>query len=132
MHDFDASTCYWPPLTLEKGGEHLFLETEFMKTADGMETQLKNVNQEHTQVWRYHHYDSAVSYQVKCSTLLASLKKVHNAASNQERLRISGVAKLKEFVRLQYPMNTLKYMCRVVARDYNSPIWFSIFKELRA
>jgi hypothetical protein len=64
--------------------------------------------------------------------LLAALKRVHKAASNQTRLRDSGVAKLKEFVRLQYPMNTLKYMCGVVARNYNSPIWFSIFKELRA
>ena len=129
IEDFTKSECYWPPLKLEMGGEDTFLETTF-KIKDGKTFlhRLKNANEglEEPKVWRYHHYESYGSYTQKRATLLATLRKVHNMASNASQLLFSGAEKLKEFAKLGYPRGIRKTMCGIMARDTEDYTWYRI------
>ena len=61
--------------------------------------------------------------QIKRSCMLATLRKIQKMASNNEQLRLSGLAKLKEFEDLGYPVGVRKYMCAILARDTSNVTW---------
>ena len=130
MRDFKSSECYWAPLSLEEGKVGTFLETRFKLTSDrkSITYRLKNDNEkgEEPQIWRYHHFQSYGHYVQKRATLLASLKKVHHMASDATQLFFSGVDKLKEFSRLDYPRGIRKFMCGIMARDTEDSTWYKI------
>ena len=129
--NFTASECYWSPLKLEKGKDNtcIFLETSFDITRNGdLEYKIKNDNEMETKIWRYHHYESNISYALKRSTLLASLRKVHKMANTPQQLLLSGICKLKEFEKLQYPSGIRKYMCAIMAKETSTLMWRTIRK----
>ena len=114
--------CYHKPLTLEEGTEGVFLETEF--STDGhKEWSYQIRNGRGTKVWRYHHNDSGLPFEMKKATMIAILRKVHKMASGKKELLASATAKLAEFRRLRYSCGLRKFMCAIMARDYNSTIW---------
>ena len=123
LKDFEKSECYWQPLKLEETNDGLFLETNFQKIGNDVEYRLKNKNEVDTAVWRYHHYHSAMSIKLKRSCLMATLRKVHKMASNNEQLKLSGLAKLREFEKLGYPAGIRRYMCAIMARDNSNVTW---------
>ena len=111
-------------MKLEEGAEGVFLETRY--ATDGVSKwsyRLKNENEERLKVWRYHHYHSALPYQMKRACLIATLRKVHKMASDRGELFTSAQAKLNEFAELQYPCGIRKFMCAIMARDYSSTVW---------
>ena len=114
---------YWKPLKLEETNDGFFLETKFIQKGNTVQFRLKNKNENATEVWRYHHFNSALNYQMKRSCMMATLRKVHKMASDQVQLKISGMAKLKEFGNLGYPVGIRKYMCSIMARDYQCLTW---------
>ena len=124
LQRFTESECYWPPLKLEEGAEGVFLETRYATDgATEWSYRLKNENEERLKVWRYHHYHSALPYQMKRACLMATLRKVHKMASDRGELFTSAQAKLNEFAELQYPCGIRKFMCAIMARDYSSTVW---------
>ena len=122
-------SMYKGELRLEAANESLFLETRFEITQDGvLALRLKNSNEDKriAQVWRYQHWYSATSYTLKRSILLAALKKVHKMANNEEQLRISAQAKIREFDRAGYPFGVIKYMCNIMTTTTGSHVWKNI------
>ena len=120
----DFQECYLKPLKLEKAPEGVFLETAY--DTDGIsriECKIKNDNEEERKIWRYHHYDSALPYEMKRATMMATLRKVHKMASNNKMLTDSAIAKLNEFRDLGYPQGIRKFMCAILARDNHSTYW---------
>ena len=67
-----------------------------------------------------------MSYSVKRATLIATLKKLHNMASDNKELLHSATSKLDEFRRLKYPIGIRKYMCSIMARDTANMTWRTI------
>ena len=53
-------------------------------------------------------------------------------ASDSKQLFFSGVEKLKEFARLEYPKGIRKFMCGVMARDTEDLTWFRIMQAQNA
>ena len=91
-----------------------FLETVFSNSIDADRTvrcRLKNVNENETRVWRYHHYRSQLDYTTKRAILMSTLRKVDAMASDSQQLTLSAHAKCREFFRLGYPSGILRYMC---------------------
>ena len=113
LRDFEQSTCYWDPLKLEPGSDGIFLETAFECNGDQITYRLKNPNEAggDPKVWRYQHYSSYGGYYQKRATLFACLRKVHAMASDEEQLKISACAKLRECPSEGYRMHG------VVARE---------------
>ena len=88
---------------------------------------IKNDNEDGKEnIWRYMHYDSHTTKEQKITTMKACLKKVHNLASDKEMLSYSGVNKLVEFARLQYPKKEMKRVCSQIARETRCSTWFRI------
>ena len=115
---------YDTPLTLLEGSPHIFLETHFSVQDNNVVLhRLKNDNEDMCKVWRYQHYHSAGRYQTKLSTLLSNLMKVQFYASDAMQLRVSAVAKLREYQRLKYPMGILRHVCGVVAFQTGIDDW---------
>ena len=122
--------CYWPPLRLEAAQQDTFLETKFSISQEGLRYWIKNDNEESTKVWRYHHFESDISLSQKQTTLIAVLRKVHKMSTEGPILYRSAVNKLKEFIRLKYPLKLCKMACSVVARETGSIIWMSVRRFL--
>ena len=121
---FTESQCYSKPLKLEYAGDKVFLETEF-RTDGKLEWQyrLKNDNATERKVWRYHHNNSALPFEMKKATLFAILRKVQHMASDKRELFASACDKLNEFAELQYSCGLRKFVCAIMARDYNNTVW---------
>ena len=128
LRDFEQSTCYWDPLKLEPGSDGVFLETAFECNGDQITYRLKNPNEAggDPKVWRYQHFSSYGGYSQKRATLFACLRKVHAMASDEEQLKISALAKLREFERLAYPVGIRKFACAVLARDTECTMWWRV------
>ena len=87
-----CNECYWKPLTLTHPDvQDTFLETKFVVENQQVQTRLKNDNEWRKSVWRYHHYDSHLSYEMKRATLLSTLRKVNLHASNSKQLQLSAI-----------------------------------------
>ena len=117
MNDFERSTCYWPPLRLERADESCFLETRIVElTQDGrFEHRLKNANEgraESPAVWRYQRWDSFGSESAKIGVLIGCLRKVEWMASDKRRFHEGLVHKLVEFEALGYPRRVLLTACK--------------------
>ena len=54
-------------------------------------------------VWRYSHFNSYATFESKRAILIATLKKLHKMASDEQSLLSSAVQKLGEFIDLNYP-----------------------------
>jgi len=122
--------CYWPPLKLEAAQQDTFLETKFMIDDKGLKYWLKNDNEEMMKVWRYHHFYSDINATQRQRTLIAVLRKVHKMCSGGKMLYWSAVAKLKEFIRLKYPLKVCKMACAILARETGSIVWMSVRRFL--
>jgi len=119
----EKSECYWQPLKLEKAGQTRFLETEFESDGDSVCYRLKNDNATGPNIWRYHHYKSALPYETKRATILASLRKIHIMTSDGSQRFRSAMEKLREFKNLQYPIGILRFFCAIMARDTSDLTW---------
>ena len=71
-----------------------------------------------------------VDYQIKRATVMSALRKVDVMASNLDQRIHSGLAKLKEFMDLEYPPGILKFMCSIIGRDSGHREWFSMLASL--
>ena len=131
LKDFQSSSCYWNPMSLEDASNGTYLETTY-EVANGKELshRLKNANETESKVWRYHHYNSRLDYTTKRAILFSTLRKVHKMASNSKQLHISAIAKCKEYIKLHYPVGILKYMCSIMARETANHIWLQVRREL--
>ena len=129
LEDFTKSTCYWDPLTLEETHDGYFLENYMQCDGKSIKFRLKNKNEQTTEVWRYHHYASLMSYSVKRATLIATLKKLHTMASDNKELLHSASRKLEEFRLLKYPLGIRRYMCSIMARDTANMTWRTIREQ---
>ena len=86
--------CYDEPLCLTEGNEGVFLENEIVANGDYLQFRLKNVNaKKPNTVWRYHNFDSYTTYSQKRSTMIATLKKVHNMAGDKTEEYFSALDK---------------------------------------
>ena len=125
VRDFESSTCYMPPLKLDRADSTYFLETRIELTSDGhFRHRLKNVNEgkeTRPAVWRYHRWDSASQESMKEGVLIGCLQKVMTMASDTTSFQISLQAKMREFNALGYPYETLRRAIeRMYARGYDS------------
>ena len=116
LNDFESSTCYWPPLKLERADESCFLETRIVELKrDGSFThRLKNVNEgreSQPAVWRYQRWDSYGSESMKIGVLIGCLRKVEWMASNESQFHEGLGFKLREFEALGYPQRVLRSAC---------------------
>ena len=87
---------------------------------------IKNDNEDKINVWRYHNYKSNISYTLKRSILLTTLRKVHKMANTPQQLLLSGACKLNEFALLNYPVGIRKYMCAIMAKETSTLMWRTI------
>ena len=128
IRDFESSTCYWDPLKLEPASEGTFLETAFACNGSTITHRLKNQNEAagEQKVWRYQHFKSYGGYAEKRAVLFASLRKVHAMASDEDQVKRSALAKLREFERLEYPAGIRKFACAVLARDTECGEWWRV------
>ena len=124
--------CYWPPLTLEDGGEGTFLETEFELKENKAQYKLKNVNwgENQNKVWRYQNYNSYGKYSQKRGNLMGCLKKINKMASDEGQLISSAWRKLEEFRRLGFPLGVRNFLCGALARASDNRGWWIIRKML--
>ena len=129
LEDFARSECYWKPLKLENAGVGQFLETSYEKVGQNVTYRLKNANEVHNNVWRYHHYQSRMDYTTKRSTLLSSLRKTFTMASDNEQCLIGLEAKCKEFLLLGYPVGIIRHMCSRLFYETNAEL-FQILRSL--
>ena len=141
LREFESSTCYWPPLRLERADESCFLETKLVGiTRDGhFSHQLKNVNEGRAtqpMVWRYQRWDSFGSTSVKTGVLMGCLMKVEKMASDELSFRQSLAHKVQEFKALGYPSRVLKAACARMHERIQEGSWHwfrakDIFEESR-
>ena len=125
-NDFAQSTCYHPPLKLVEGTDNTFLETRFKIENNKIKHWLKNENEQYTKVWRYQHFHSHGPYLQKRALLTTCLKKVHKMASEPELLEFSGLAKVKEFLKLKYPRYVVKAACSYMAASTGERTWLNV------
>ena len=86
--------CYLPPLKLEQGKDGTFLETSFTITDNQVETWLKNDNKiGETKVTRYANIECYSTFEQKKQVLNNCLRKVHEMANNDMRLKQSAIQK---------------------------------------
>ena len=123
LQDFQKSECYWEPLTLEPGKEDTFLETRFKIEGGRVTYRLKNDNETEKVVWRYKHYECEGARMQKRATMMGTMRRVHNMASDDDQLVESAAAKLYEFQQLGYPRALRHYVCSIMARDYSNITW---------
>ena len=124
--------CYWKPLTLTQPElQDTFIETKFVVENQQIHSRLKNDNEWKKNVWRYHHYDSHLSYEMKRATLHSTLGKVDLHASDSKQLQLSAMAKANEFLRLGYPAGILRHMCSTLALETRRTTWYHIRKLIR-
>ena len=128
--DFAQSTCYHPPLNLVDGQENTFLETRFRIEGDTIHHWLKNDNETHTKVWRYQHFKSHGPYLQKRALLTTCLKKVHKMASSSQLLVSSGLAKVREFLKLEYPVYVVKAACGYMAASTGERAWLDVRDQI--
>ena len=125
--DFQRSECYMAPLKLEAATDGTFLETQFKLEHDRIRFRLKNVNEDgEKKVWRYQAWDSYTPHMQKCSTLVATLKKVDFMAGDDEERGFSALHKLREFQNLGYPVRTLRDACARVYRETGRLVWAAV------
>ena len=121
--DFQTE-CYMAPLKLEEASADTFLESSFRLVDGGIRYRLKNANAGgDRKVWRYHAHDSYVPSSQRHSTMVATLKKVDEMASDWEEKAESAMHKLKEFADLGYPAQERVRACRVLARERDWQVW---------
>ena len=131
LTDFMKSECYWEPMHLEDAGSGTFLETVFSINPDRtVRCRLKNVNENDTMVWRYHHYRSQLDYTTKRAILMSTLRKVDAMASDPQQIAISARAKCLEFLRIGYPKGILRYMSAVLERETGHHAWRTVRAQL--
>ena len=129
--DFIASECYQKPLELEPGNEGTFLEVRYKIEGDQIRYKLKNDNENgDNKIWRYQHYESNSPEGQKQATLAASLTKAHKYASDIEMLREGAIAKINEFVALDYPTGVLKRACGKMWASTREPEWLRIKRQI--
>ena len=120
--------CYLPPLKLEKGGDDIFLETQFEIKNNRLRYWLKNENQAGVppKVWRYSHISCYTPFELKKKTMMATLRKVHKMASDTYALKKSAQQKIAEFIRLKYPIKTLWTACTTMGVTTRDTAWFKV------
>ena len=121
----------YAPLHLEKEDKNTFLETWVMAKGRKIVFRLKNDNEIENRIWRYQHFHSSSPFMQKRGTLTACLRKVHNNASDVCQLRISAVAKLREFIRLGYPHSVLFKACSFMGATTSVGTWITIRLTLK-
>ena len=90
--DFQTE-CYMAPLKLEEASADTFLESSFRLVDGGIRYRLKNANAGgDRKVWRYHAHDSYVPSSQRHSTMVATLKKVDEIASDWDEKAESAMA----------------------------------------
>ena len=130
---FIASECYWPPLELEDGAQHTFLETRFTieEYSNRLRMELKNDNEHSMKIWRYQDYQSYGRFQQKKAVMQAAMRKVYDMASDDGRLMRSAQAKLREFAYAGYPAGLRKYVCVGLGHSTGNETWFILSKLQR-
>ena len=126
---FNKSDCYWAPLKLEDGKKDTFLETTFEITASNtIRHWLKNENEidKQPKTWRYSHFKSYGTFEMKKAVLISTLKKLHRMASDDKTLVPSALQKLNEFACLDYPAKLLWTACTTMAVTTRNTAWFKI------
>ena len=130
VRDITKSECYMSPLKLTDGDDGTFLETSFEVTAGNrIRYWLKNKADLSSQ-WRYSHFESHTSLTQKRSTMVATLRKVHQMASDKRKLVVSAEKKLKEFLHLKYPIGMLWKACSRIAREECEGTWITIRRNI--
>ena len=132
LQDF-AKECYLPPLKLEEANPNTFLEMTFEIHDNSVRHWLKNDNipLQPPKIWRYAHFESHMSFQMKKSTLSAVMKKIHKMASDDRALYHSAIQKIHEFLHLEYPKKMLWTTCTTMGVLTRNTTWFDIRDELR-
>jgi len=128
-----ATECYKAPLKLEDGGADTFLETTFEIKNNKFRYWLKNQNEigKPAKVWRYSHFHSDGSYQIKHGVLMAVLKKIQKMSSDDEAIYQSALQKLYEFYTLKYPYKMLWGACTTMGVNTRQGIWFEVRNALK-
>jgi len=122
--------CYWHPLKLEEAQQNTFLETRFNWQNNCLQCWLKNENEQETKIWRYHHFDSDVALSQKKTTLMSILRKVHRMCIGKEALYDSAICKVKEFIKLKYPINLCRIACANMARETFDTVWYHVRNDI--
>ena len=123
------SNCYTTPLKLEDGKPNTFLESTFEITKNNtIRHWLKNDNETGAPptIWRYSHFNSYATFESKRAILIATLKKLHKMASDEQSLLSSAVQKLSEFIDLNYPAKLIWTACTTLAVTTRNTTWFKI------
>ena len=130
---FVASECYWPPLELEDGAKHTFLETRFTldERRNDLRFELKNDNEHCMKIWRYQDFRSYGRFQQKKAVMQAALRKVFDMASDDGMLMRSAQAKLREFACVGYPAGVRRYVCVGLGHATKNETWFILSKLQR-
>ena len=124
--DFRASECYQKPLKLEDGAADTFLATRLQLHNNQFRYKLKNDNEVSTKVWRYQHFHSHTPYKQKRALLTARLRKVQQMASDPDMLYQSGLAKVREFQTIRYPVPMLRAACNYLAASTGERTWLNV------
>ena len=125
-HEFKASECYQKPLKLEDGDANTFLETRLFVRGNEFRYKLKNDNESDYKVWRYQHFHSHTPYAQKRALLTARLRKVQQMASDPDMLYQSGLAKVREFQAIRYPIPMLRAACNYLAASTGERTWLNV------
>jgi hypothetical protein len=127
VKDFERSECYQEPLSLEDGGENVFLETEFSQLNGVFNFKLKNENAKTPgKIWRYRHFKSHAPFAQKRAVLTACLQKIHKMASDADIMCTSAIDKLIEFRAIGYPFGVLYAACRYMGASTGVRKWLDI------
>ena len=133
VRDFVRSECYWPPLKLEDAKDATFLETTFDLREDGsIKYWLKNDNERQRKIWRYQHWRSHAPFAQKRALVIATLRKVHKMASDDDERYTSAIHKLREFLALSYPPQLLRNACNLLAFSNGARIWLRVRNNIES
>ena len=117
------------PLKLTDGEDGTFLETSFEVTSGNRIRHWLRNKADLASNWRYSHFDSHASLTQKRSTIVATLRKVHQMASDKRKLITSAEKKLQEFLNLKYPVGMLWKACSRIAREECEGTWIAITNQ---
>ena len=128
LQDFDKSECYLPPLKLEEANPDTFLEMTFEIHNNSIRYWLKNDNipLQPPKIWRYAHFRSHMSFQMKKGMLSAVMKKIHKMASDDRALYHSALQKIHEFLNLHYPKKMIWTTCTTMGVITRNATWFDV------
>ena len=131
-NDLAASECYAKPLKLEEAKEGTFLESSFQIKGNRIIHTIKNDNTEREphKIWRYAHFKSYTPFQQKKAVLGAALKKVEKFSNTHNGTITSGLQKVQEFTRLQYPRKMIWSACTTMGVQSRNTAWFRIRDQL--